>query len=325
MDTSVSIIIPTYNRAESLGDVIESIIWQTHAASEIIVVDDGSIDQTPQLIIALRRKFPEWSYKLRYLFQDNQGKSAALNLGLRHAASEWIAFTDSDDVWLKDKLEVQFAALGQFPTCSACITDCVYSDGSNERKTSLSVAGTHLHGDTGILANAVSLAIKIGHGIMMQTLLARRRLIEEVGNFDPILRVSQDCDILFKLALATDICYVNSPLVILDRSAGRDRLTVDFPSQNVQRLQLQRQMLINWSKLVHITRPKVSAQVEKRLRTMEHAIANCYIDLRDWKNARQTLGKSLRRKAYWKTAVKWLFTVIHVRVQSSTPKEKIRS
>jgi glycosyltransferase involved in cell wall biosynthesis len=103
---TVSVIIPTYNRANYICEAIDSILAQTYADYEIIVVDDGSTDGTRQ---ALQRWIDDGT--ICYYYQENRGESAARNHGIRKARGQYIAFLDSDDLFLPTKFEKQVACL----------------------------------------------------------------------------------------------------------------------------------------------------------------------------------------------------------------------
>jgi glycosyltransferase involved in cell wall biosynthesis len=115
----VSVIVPTFNRADCLGAAVDSALGQTHAELEVIICDDGSMDETPALVA--RR----WGHepRVRYLRQANGGVSAARNLGLRNAGGDYLAFLDSDDTWMPWKLEAQMACLAQFPDAGMIWSD----------------------------------------------------------------------------------------------------------------------------------------------------------------------------------------------------------
>src|ERR1700687_5608941 len=102
MDYSVTAIIPVYNGAALIRRSIESVLSQTHPADELIVVDDGSTDETSTIIRS-------YGAKVRHLYQPNSGVAAARNNGVKQASSQWIAFLDHDDEWLPDKLEPPIA------------------------------------------------------------------------------------------------------------------------------------------------------------------------------------------------------------------------
>lgn len=106
----VSVVIPTYNRAELLDHAIASVLHQTTAADEIIVVDDGSTDSTPDLVAG-------YGPPVVLLTQDHAGSAAARNLGLAQATGDWVAFLDSDDIWNTTKLARQLHYVDQHPQC----------------------------------------------------------------------------------------------------------------------------------------------------------------------------------------------------------------
>ena len=113
---NISVIIPTYNRAPVLARAIDSVLEQRYPASEIIVVDDGSNDQTQGLI---SHHYPS----IKYLHQSNKGVSAARNIGIQHAKHDWVCLLDSDDSWESNKLEMQINALKNEPDYLLCHTN----------------------------------------------------------------------------------------------------------------------------------------------------------------------------------------------------------
>ena len=102
MTDSISVVVPTYNRASLIGETIESILSQSYPPAEVIVVDDGSTDATESTI----RSFPS---TVKYYRIENSRTPAARNFGVSQAASPWIAFCDHDDLWTRDKLANQIA------------------------------------------------------------------------------------------------------------------------------------------------------------------------------------------------------------------------
>ena len=112
----VSVIIPTHNRASLVCDAVKSVLAQTYNNIEIIVVDDGSTDDTRSVVTAL-------SGNIKYILQEKQGPGVARNRGIDEASGDWIAFLDSDDLWLPDKLSLQFKVLETFPQYKAVHTN----------------------------------------------------------------------------------------------------------------------------------------------------------------------------------------------------------
>ncbi len=119
---AVSVIIPTYNRARYVTEAIESVLAQTFTDYEILVIDDGSTDSTKALL-------QPYLSKIIYIHQENRGVSAARNKGLKAAKGEWIAFLDSDDIWLPKKLEIQFEDIQHHDNIDLHICNGEYVDG----------------------------------------------------------------------------------------------------------------------------------------------------------------------------------------------------
>jgi glycosyltransferase involved in cell wall biosynthesis len=118
---TVSAIIPTFNRGDCIAETIESVLNQTRAPQEVVVVDDGSTDDTAVVC----RKF---GAAIRYISKPNGGASSARNMGIQNATGEWIAFLDADDIWLPQKLEVQCAAIEANPVCGWSFTNHLTTD-----------------------------------------------------------------------------------------------------------------------------------------------------------------------------------------------------
>jgi len=112
----ISVVIPTFNRVELLQRAIRSVLVQTLLPKEIIVVDDGSVDQTRETIQS------KYKGEVNYCYQPNQGVSHARNTGINMAKGNWIALLDSDDEWMPEKLEQQAAVLTDHPDFRFCHT-----------------------------------------------------------------------------------------------------------------------------------------------------------------------------------------------------------
>src|SRR5437764_650773 len=108
MSPRISVVIPTYNRAALVTQAVESALAQTRPPHQIVVIDDGSTDSTPE---AMAR----FGNKILYIQQKNQRVAAARNNGIRHATGDWVAFLDSDECWHRQKLEVQAGYIEKHP------------------------------------------------------------------------------------------------------------------------------------------------------------------------------------------------------------------
>ena len=116
---SISVVIATYNRASLLPETLDAVLAQRFRDFELIVVDDGSTDETQQVL-------KPYGDRVRYFYQENSGPSAARNLGVRHARGEWIAIQDSDDLFAPDHLESLFAFAEKNPDCGMVFANGAY-------------------------------------------------------------------------------------------------------------------------------------------------------------------------------------------------------
>lgn len=234
----VSVIVPTYNRADCVGRAIDSILAQTVPCAELIVVDDGSTDETPTVL-------QRYGSKLWVLRQPNLGPGAARHRGLAAATGDWVAFLDSDDLWHPEKIERQLAALRAFPECGACYTDVIFQGGEFSGKTAFTLAGLRRPASAFILSNAPREFLATSSYLLwLQASLVRRDLACRVG-FDPAL-CDDDEDFSFRLALATRHCLVDAPLVTVDRDPGRTRLTQEAEELHPRRLSARQFMYQKW-------------------------------------------------------------------------------
>lgn len=167
---NVSIIVPTYNRADLLGLAIKSVISQSCKDWELLIIDDGSTDNTRSVVA----EFTQKDDRIKYFYQENKGQGAARNVGIQNAQGEFIAFLDSDDEWLPKKLEDQVAFLDKHPEYDFCYTADVifHSDGRSViKRYSNSLGLTHM-----------KLA---GKGISVPSShMYRKKVFDEVGLFN---------------------------------------------------------------------------------------------------------------------------------------------
>jgi glycosyltransferase involved in cell wall biosynthesis len=195
---SVTVVIPTFNRAGPLRRALASVVAQTRPPDEIIVVDDGSTDDTARLV-------SEDFEGVRYLVQDRAGVSAARNRGIAEARGRWIAFLDSDDEWQPSKLERQLAALVIESTYRICHTEEIWI------RRGRRVNPKHRHAKAGgfIFRRCLPLCAMSPSSVIMH-----RSLIEEIGPFDEDLPVCEDYDMWLRVCSRYPVLFVPQPLVI---------------------------------------------------------------------------------------------------------------
>ncbi len=195
---SVSVIIPTCNRASLLARALDSVLLQSRPPNEVIVVDDGSSDDTPSL---MARRFPG----VVYLRQENRGVSAARNHGIRQATSQWLAFLDSDDQWLPHKLERQLALLAAEPHWHIIHNDEIWI----RRGRRVNPMKKHAKQGGWIFAHCLPLCV-----ISPSAVMIRRSVLEAVGLFDEALPACEDYDLWLRICCRYPVAYVDEPLTV---------------------------------------------------------------------------------------------------------------
>jgi glycosyltransferase involved in cell wall biosynthesis len=213
---TVSVIVPTFNRSKLVVNAIQSVLCQTYQDYEIIVVDDGSTDDTEE---ALR----PYMDRIRYVYQENLGASAAQNRGVQLARSKWISILASDDLWLPTKLEAQLNAVASLgKDFGACFTNCDFFGNTHVTPSAFELAGLHEEVPFGPLEEPFKFILAPHAAIYVQSLLVLRSLVEYPNGFDERIVVSEDTDLLFRLAFKTKFCFVNERLVRIDRMPSRE-------------------------------------------------------------------------------------------------------
>ena len=211
----VSVIIPTFNRANLAREAIESVLSQTFQDFEIIVIDDGSTDKTKEVLFGIQ------SDKVRYIYQTNKGPAAARNAGIRIAKGKYIAFLDSDDLWLPTKLEKQLELFEKLPPEVGLVHCSVFL--KKEKNLTLKQAKARGNPLRDFLLNTDNAYLSTPAS------LVKRECFDKIGLFDETLRVSEDKDFCIKIAQHYKVDYVNEPLVIVRQiGEGLTRGLVDF-------------------------------------------------------------------------------------------------
>lgn len=209
----VSVIIPTYNRAYLVCEAIDSVLSQTFKDFEIIVVDDGSTDNTKE---ALEKYGP----RICYIYQENKGRAEARNAGIRQAKAEYIAFLDDDDIWLPNKLEKQITFLDTRPDIGLVHTFIKKVDAEGH----LLVKETKRH------IKSYRKAMQIGYNyagmsalciMFTSTIMLRKECFYEVGLYDRNTEVFEDWDFYLRLALKYSIGTIPESLVMYRLHKGR--------------------------------------------------------------------------------------------------------
>jgi glycosyltransferase involved in cell wall biosynthesis len=201
---AISVVIATFNRADYLPATIDSVLNQSFKDFELIVVDDGSTDDT-------RARLERYGTRLKYLYQPNGGASAARNLGVRHAKAAWIAFQDSDDLSLPNHLASLYGYASEFSRCGMVFANGNYVSGtpqSRGKQTIIPAAKSRQLAEKGLrLVDLFASSI-----LRLQAALISKQAYDRLGGHDESLRICMDLDLGFRMLMNFPVAYLDEEL-----------------------------------------------------------------------------------------------------------------
>jgi glycosyltransferase involved in cell wall biosynthesis len=307
----ITVIIPTFNRAQHVGQALGSVLAQRHAELEVIVIDDGSTDETAREISAVADREP----RVRYLRQEQSGVAAARNRGLAEAHGEMVAFLDSDDRWQPWKLEFQLACLATAPSAGMIWTEMtavgpggatIPSMGLRDILTfrftlgelfgeplefgELSELPQALRGGSLYVGDIYSKLV-LGNLVLPSSVLMTRERLDRVGRFDETLEVAgEDFDFFLRVCREGPVAFSDVPTVIYQVGEA-DQLT--HPSKTVF-------MARNYVRTLEGAlkrdpdRIELDPEVVRRTRAQAHTwAAQAYLDAGDPSGARPHLRTAI--------------------------------
>jgi glycosyltransferase involved in cell wall biosynthesis len=198
---SVSAIITAYNSETFIAEAISSVLDQSCPVDDILVVDDGSTDKTRDIVASFAQR------GVRYAYQQNQGPGAARNCGLRETSGELVAFLDADDVWLKDKTEVQLKFFQDHPDVALVAG---FAWWWNLKKNKCSTVGD-VPPSLEELRRDMMVDNKLGNP---SRVMFRRSVLAEVGVFDPTIRWGQDWDLWIRIVMHSKAAIQPTPVIV---------------------------------------------------------------------------------------------------------------
>ena len=274
-----SIIIPTYNCAALLPRALESALTQSIGPVEVIVVDDGSTDDTPAVLAG-------YADRVVPIRQANAGPSAARNQGLAAARGAFVGFLDGDDAIHPEKLSCQVAALAARPQCGWVYSDCWIED--TESGLRVRASERFNYGGRLALEGWLFEALLPGNFIPVHTLLVRRATLEAAGCFDERLRGVEDFDLILRLAALAPAGYVPEPLAtyyVRPGSLSSDRTRMDRDKYLV---------LDKVARLYSNQIPRLGRAARGAVADMHNWFAYRHLNRGEWREAATRLRASLR-------------------------------
>jgi glycosyltransferase involved in cell wall biosynthesis len=280
-----SVVIPTYNRAELAGQAVESVFGQTFTDHEIIVVDDGSTDDTR---IALRR----FENRIRYVRQDNRGAAAARNRGIAESSGELLAFLDSDDLFEPRLLEAVLRTFESYPDAG-----CVFSAERELDADDHPRDGVFTKRSPGRFfspAGLISVDTRVGAG---RPGVVRRSWVERLGGFDESIRCAIDCDLSIRYSFHMPMVLQPEPLVLR-------RMHTSGLARN------RKQDAIDWIRIMGKVARDHPDFVETHRRAYRHGLGRSYVrygrelladgaqDPGDRREARRALRRAVRLRPF---------------------------
>jgi len=238
----ISVIIPTYNRVKELKRAVESVLNQDYQKFDLWIIDDGSTDETSKLIDQfksdLSKEDKDFKPVIHYIKTENQGVSAARNVGICHSKGDWCAFLDSDDEWLKDKLSRQV----QFSLDNLEIKIIHGEEIWIRRGKRVNQKKIHQKSGGRIFQKCLKLCL-----ISPSAVMIKRDLLEEMNGFDEDFVVCEDYDLWLKITSKYSVGYIKEPL-IMKYGGHDDQLSHKFKAMDYFRVKSIHNLL-NSSKL----------------------------------------------------------------------------
>jgi len=265
-DIKVSCVIPAFNAAGCVGRAIDSVLGQTLGVYEIIVVDDGSTDETGKVV-------QSYGEKVNYIRQENAGVSVARNTAIQAATGNWIAFLDADDQWLEQKNAIQTEIIKQNPDLRWCAANYIISKGGkrqilgNEELMRKALKGRSFY-ENYFVASTTG-----GCYAHTQTMMIRKDVFDEVGFFEPGKQRLEDLDVWWKIGYRyPKIGYTHEPLTIMHLEE-HDPSLVYFRMQEkrgveIRELATRHLPMAEQFGVSNVFKPFLAKQLKGRMRSM---------------------------------------------------------
>lgn len=285
----VSIVIPVYNSEKTVGEALDSVLAQVYADYEVIVVNDGSTDDSEAVI---RRYVTGGKADIICVTQKNKGAAAARNAGIRIAKGELIAFLDADDLWDNDKLKTAVETLDAHPEVMLVFSDMRHSvDGKMVHASYL-----HERGYRHIASGQIYDNLLKENFIFTPTAVMRKSVFTKTGDFDESLKIAEDYDLWLRIALRFEILFIDRPLVTRRRIGSN--ITQDKRLYIESGIRLREKLLT-----VHTQEPQRRAIIEKQLKRDRYQLGYALFDAMNLKKSREAFFQTLFDPDYFLKSV----------------------
>ncbi len=298
----VSVIVPTYNRAQFVVCAIDSVLSQTFLDYELIVVDDGSTDDTKEVLLG-------YGDRIKYIYQSNSGVGAARNAGIRCAVGEWLAFLDSDDIWLPEYLSCQMEQANQNPSACSLVTNSIRFDADGSSVEVFQYCGISLcetiKNDSCLMERPLTLILQRGMPDFPATMFKREAFIR-AGLFNENVTISEDLEAIARMCLQGPLCLCSRPLVHTFRRKETTRnLGSRWYSDNMYCRESLSALYENLKRVSGLTDHEMKI-VNQVLASNKKAIGNLYLRNGDIPKARKCYAEALRLDPSMKSLFKFL-------------------
>jgi glycosyltransferase involved in cell wall biosynthesis len=284
----VSVIIPTFNRGYIITDAIESVFSQTYKNYEIIVVDDGSSDNTREILE------PHMD-RILYFYQENGGQSSARNLGIKNSRGKYIAFLDADDLWMPEKLKTQIEVLEKNPNIGMIYSRYIQHNTVDGLQTNLPI-------DKYTYSGYVFHKFFTHCPSWIGTIIVNKKCFSRVGYFNESQRISPDKDLWFRIARKFEVLFIDRVLAIQRIQADSITTQKDIIEHfliQLKRIETHYQSLKVWEKLLIANRyRKNRAQLLRR-------IGREYMKRSDYRKATKSSYNSILKNPFNYRAYKY--------------------
>ncbi len=298
----VSVIIPSFNAEQYIAEALESIFGQAYRPIEVVVVDDGSTDETQSVLESFKDR-------IYYLCQDNKGPSAARNTGIKVARGKYIAFLDSDDLWTDGKLQQQVEIMETYP-------DVGLLSGDMQRFSEEQVKVSSMFERYGFdhnffdgkfyVKDAYKKIYTQGNYIPTGSVIVRRNCLEKVGHFDENLRHSEDLDLWLRISIHFKLAY--SRKIWLKRRDHEVNLTGDSEAMNLSLIEVLEKHEERY--MSYLTQNGINSNrvISEKYRNTGYLLLISY----KLSKARRCLKASLLREFKMQALLYWLVTFLGI-------------